>query len=173
MNKDKIKEIITYIIVPTAFLVISPVLAKIIDNLFISNNYIISSNVIVIISGLVLVILGSILVFWTIFLFKKYGKGTPNPTIPPKEFVVIGPYKYVRNPMALGGTIILLGEALIYYSLSLLTMTILYTVILYLNAKYIEEPELKKRFGEKYNKYLSVVPRFFPKLFNRNNKKLN
>jgi len=67
--------------------------------------------------------------------------------------------------MALGGAILLFGEVAIYYSLSLLLLTILYVIIIYLNAMFVEEPELKKRFGHSYDQYLKEVPRFFPNIF--------
>ena len=64
--------------------------------------------------------------------------------------------------MALGGLLVLLGEAALYYSPSLLGIAILYGVIIYLYAKFVEEPELRKRFGEPYDNYFKQVPRFFP-----------
>ena len=64
--------------------------------------------------------------------------------------------------MALGGLLVLLGEAVIYYSPSLLGLAILYGVVVYFNAMFIEEPELRERFGEPYTDYLEQVPRFFP-----------
>ncbi len=163
--KEKVVEIMTYIIVPSAFLIISPLLAKFLDYIILKANYLLAPNSVIILIGIFISLIGLFLVFWTIFLFKKFGKGTPNPTIPPKELVIKGPYKIVRNPMALGGAILLLGEVIIYYSLFLLILSILYVIILYFNAMLIEEPELIKRFGKPYEQYLKEVPRFFPKVF--------
>ena len=64
--------------------------------------------------------------------------------------------------MSLGGLLILLGEAAIYFSPSLLELATLYGVVVYFNAMFIEEPELRTRFGEPYTDYLERVPRFFP-----------
>ena len=161
-NRNRIIEVMTYIIVPIAFLVISPFLGKYIDSKFFNNAQIITSNIYVLSVSILVIICGLSLIFYTIFLFKTIGKGTPNPKIPPKEFVVKGPYKLIRNPMALGGTILLIGESLFYYSIFLFIITVLYTVIIYFNAKFIEEPELIKRFGKPYEDYLKQVPRFFP-----------
>ncbi len=166
-NKNRIIEAMTYIIVPIAFLIISPLFGKYIDKIIFNNNHIISSNIYVLSISILVIICGLSLIFYTIFLFKTIGKGTPNPKIPPKEFVVKGPYKLIRNPMALGGTILLIGESLLYYSISLFIITVLYTIILYFNAKYIEEPELIKRFGKPYEEYLKQVPRFFPFKINK------
>ena len=108
------------------------------------------------------ILIGSIIVGWTIYLFKVKGKGTPNPKLPPKTLIVIGPYKYSRNPMALGGFLTLIGQAGMYYSPSLGGIAILFGIIIYFNAMFVEEPELRKRFGEPYEAYLKQVPRFFP-----------
>lgn len=59
----------------------------------------------------------------------------------------------------------MLGEAVLYYSPSLLGLAILYGIIIYFNAMLIEEPELKRRFGSPYLDYLKQVPRFFPTPF--------
>jgi protein-S-isoprenylcysteine O-methyltransferase Ste14 len=40
-------------------------------------------------------------------------------------------------------------------------------VIIYLNAVFVEEPELLERFGEPYEDYLRRVPRFFPNPWKR------
>ncbi len=150
---------------PVAFLILSPALGKYLDYLILKTKYLFAPNPIIITVGILIALTGLLLTFWTIFLFKKFGKGTPNPTIPPKALVTEGPYKIVRNPMALGGAILLFGEVAIYYSLSLLLLTILYVIIIYLNAMFVEEPELKKRFGHSYDQYLKEVPRFFPNIF--------
>lgn len=165
--REKIIEIMTYIVVPSAFLVLSPALGKFLDSLILKNNHLFASYPIILITGIFISLIGVSLSLWSIFLFKKYGKGTPNPTIPPKEFVIRGPYKIVRNPMALGGAILLFGEVLIYYSTFLLVISVIYVVTIYLNAMFIEEPELKKRFGQPYEQYLKEVPRFLPNIFQK------
>jgi protein-S-isoprenylcysteine O-methyltransferase Ste14 len=162
IKKDKIVELLTYILVPTVFFVIFPLAAKLIDKYLLKQDHIITSNIYFIITGILIIMCGYILGFYTIFLFKKYGKGTPNPTIPPKKFVIKGPYKHVRNPMALGGTIILLGESLLYYSISLFIITALYTCVINIYIINIEEPVLIKRFGRPYREYLDHIPRFIP-----------
>jgi len=48
--------------------------------------------------------------------FTFAGKGTPAPIDPPKELVVQGLYRYIRNPMYIGILSILLGEALLFAS---------------------------------------------------------
>jgi|WetSurMetagenome_2_1015567.scaffolds.fasta_scaffold00353_11 protein-S-isoprenylcysteine O-methyltransferase Ste14 len=164
-TKEKVVEIATYIIVPSVMIVVSPLLGKYLDLLILKTDYVFAQSTILIFTGTLISLMGVLLALWTIFLFKKYGKGTPNPTIPPKELVIRGPYKLIRNPMVLGGALVLFGEVILYYSLFLLVISIFYLIITYLNAMFIEEPELKKRFGHPYEEYLKKVPRLFPKIF--------
>jgi protein-S-isoprenylcysteine O-methyltransferase Ste14 len=165
MKRDLIVEIATYIIVPTAIFVISPTVGKLIDRLFWDHQQIFAPQPFMVILGTLLMLSGMLLAFWTIYLFKTKGEGTPNPSLPPKNLISIGPYQYCRNPMALGGFIILLGESLLYYSPTLFGLALLFAVTLILYVVYIEEPKLKTRFGAAYEAYQEKVPRFFPKLF--------
>jgi protein-S-isoprenylcysteine O-methyltransferase Ste14 len=61
--------------------------------------------------GLLLMLAGLSLVVKTVRLFAVVGKGTLAPWDPPKNLVVEGPYRYVRNPMITGVLTILLGES--------------------------------------------------------------
>src|SRR3972149_5337076 len=53
--------------------------------------------------GLAFLIIGGALAVWCIFEFFRAGRGTPAPFDPPRALVQSGPYRYVRNPMYLGG----------------------------------------------------------------------
>ena len=115
MNKNKIIEVATYIVVPLVMWVVSPLLGKFLDSFYFDYPYTFTKSIPVLIVGTITLLCGTALVTWTIFLFKTIGQGTPNPKLPPKTFVVNGPYRFSRNPMALGGLLILLGESAIYY----------------------------------------------------------
>jgi protein-S-isoprenylcysteine O-methyltransferase Ste14 len=162
MSKSKFIELATYIGSFLAFWVVSPLLGKFIDSFYFHYPSVLAASMLVILGGAFLALIGAVLAFWTIFLFRTKGRGTPNPKLPPKVFIISGPYRISRNPMALGGLLVLLGEAVFYYSPSLLAIAILYGVVIYLNAKFVEEPGLKERFGKPYDDYLKRVPRFFP-----------
>jgi protein-S-isoprenylcysteine O-methyltransferase Ste14 len=165
LNRNRIIEIATYVLVGGAFWIASPLLGKFLDSLYLSYPSIFADSIALITTGILLLVPGMILALWTIILFKTRGEGTPNPKLPPKNFIVCGPYRISRNPMALGGLLIMLGESAVYYSPSLLGLSIVYGIVIYLNAKNIEEPELKRRFGKPYAEYLERVPRFFPNPF--------
>ena len=63
--------------------------------------------------GVMCIALGVVLLAACIFEFARSGRGTLSPADPPRHLVVCGLYRYVRNPMYLSVTMILLGEALI------------------------------------------------------------
>src|SRR5687768_9805352 len=62
--------------------------------------------------GVIFMTIGGILVLLCVFVFIVRGKGTPAVFDPPTEFVAVGPYAYVRNPMYIGGFILLVGFGL-------------------------------------------------------------
>jgi protein-S-isoprenylcysteine O-methyltransferase Ste14 len=114
--------------------------------------------------GVVLVALGVALLTWTVALFARVGKGTLAPWDPTSRLVVAGPYRHVRNPMISGVLAVLLGEAALFGSRPLL---IWFGIVLALNAVYfplVEEPGLRERFGEDYERYRANVPRWLPRL---------
>src|SRR5215208_1937963 len=94
--------------------------------------------------------LGLLLMYQTISLFANVGEGTLAPWDPPRNFVVRGVYRYVRNPMISGVLFILLGEATLLGSLPLLAWFLVFFAV---NATYIpllEERQLARRFGGEY-----------------------
>jgi protein-S-isoprenylcysteine O-methyltransferase Ste14 len=114
--------------------------------------------------GAVLIALGLALVVWTVKLFAQIGRGTLAPWDPTSRLVVHGPYRHVRNPMISGVLAILLGEAAVFGSVPLLLW---FAAAFAVNAVYmplVEEPGLRKRFGQDYDEYRANVPRWLPRL---------
>ncbi len=114
--------------------------------------------------GGALIAAGLALVVWTIALFGTVGKGTLAPWDPTSRLVVRGPYRHVRNPMISGVLGILLGEAVLLGSVPLLVW---FGLVFAVNAVYmplVEEPGLRRRFGEDYETYKAHVPRWVPRL---------
>lgn len=112
--------------------------------------------------SLPVVVYGILLVMWSMFHFFKV-KGTPVPFNPPPKLVTTGPYRYVRNPMLSGLSILLFGFGGLLRSVSLTFIcTPLFILLNILELKIIEEPELVKRLGEDYVKYRERTPMFVP-----------
>ena len=114
--------------------------------------------------GAFLIVLGLGFVISTNKAFLRIGKGTLAPWDPPKKLVVAGAYRYVRNPMISGLLMVVLGETLIFASIELFTLFILFFIVNHIYFIYWEEPGLVKRFGEDYIAYKKNVPRWIPRL---------
>jgi protein-S-isoprenylcysteine O-methyltransferase Ste14 len=82
----------------------------------------------------------------------------------PKAFVAVGPFRYVRNPMALGAAIGLTGLGLLLQSGFGLIFAGLVFFVMYLVVVFVEEPGLEKRFQDSYREYRRNVPRWVPRL---------
>jgi protein-S-isoprenylcysteine O-methyltransferase Ste14 len=112
--------------------------------------------------GVLPILIGASIYFWCAWDFTFTGRGTPAPIDPPKELVVRGLYRYVRNPMYVGVLSVLLGEALFFASRTLLQYSVIVFGFFYLFVVIFEEPVLQSKFGESYQKYRQNVPRFLP-----------
>jgi len=82
---------------------------------------------------------------------------------PPKELVVQGLYRYVRNPMYVSVSTTLLGEALLLRSLALLLYWAIFFTAANLFVMLYEEPALRSQFGESYESYRREVGRWIPR----------
>ena len=98
--------------------------------------------------------------------FGWTGRGTPAPVAPPQHLVVVGFYRYVRNPMYIGfftgwaGLWILFGQ----FIRTALTVTAIGAVAVVLFVRFYEEPTLRKKFGADYEEYCRNVRRWLPRL---------
>jgi protein-S-isoprenylcysteine O-methyltransferase Ste14 len=117
-----------------------------------------------IVSGLILVAVGLLLVYQTVRLFSRVGDGTLAPWDPPRQLVVRGIYHHVRNPMISGVMAILAGESLILSSLPVAVWWLFFVIGNMVYIPLLEEPALRRRFGEDYRRYAQAVPRWVPRL---------
>jgi len=92
------------------------------------------------------------------------GHGTPAPIDPPKELVVSGLYRYVRNPMYVGVLLILLGHFLWFKTAWMIAYAAFAFLVVHTFVTLYEEPTLKNKFGAAYERYLQKVPRWIPRL---------
>lgn len=110
--------------------------------------------------GTVMIAFGLLVYLWCVWEFISRGQGTPAPYDPPKFLVAQGLYQFSRNPMYVGVTSILFGEALFFKSLSLTFYASLVLLAFHLRIIYYEEPTLKQLFGEAFITYCQRVPRW-------------
>lgn len=113
--------------------------------------------------GWFLIVPGVIFLLWCFFDFIRVGQGTPAPTDPPKKLVSAGLYRFVRNPMYCAVTAILIGETLLFNSMTHLLYAAIVWMCFHGFVLFYEEPHLRKRFGEECEAYCRRVPRWIPK----------
>jgi len=113
--------------------------------------------------GLLLIAIGVVLLGACIWEFARRGRGTLSPVDPPKELVVHGLYRYVRNPMYLSVSAIVLGEAVLAQSTALLLYWVVFFALANLFVIGYEEPTLRSQFGESYDRYTKRVGRWLPR----------
>lgn len=114
--------------------------------------------------GLLCIAAGALLLAACIVEFARRGRGTLSPLDPPRRLVVQGLYRYVRNPMYLSVTTIVLGEALWIGSSELAIYWAVWFASAHLFVVGYEEPYLRQHFGESYDEYARRVRRWIPTL---------
>lgn len=114
-------------------------------------------------SGLVPLLVGLVIILRCFVDFVHRGRGTPAPYDPPRELVVAGLYRYVRNPQYVGVVLVVVGEALLTGMVVLFGYAALMAVGYQLFVRYYEEPTLGQLFGEPYARYREAVPRWLPR----------
>jgi protein-S-isoprenylcysteine O-methyltransferase Ste14 len=65
----------------------------------------------------------------------------------PRDFVATGPFRFVRNPMSLGGAILMTGIALWHCSAIGLGLAVGLFLVMHVAVLRLEEPGLEKRSG--------------------------
>ena len=96
--------------------------------------------------------------------FIRRGRGTPLPVEAPRRLVTDGLFGVVRNPIIVAELMVIWGVALYVASLGVVLYALAASVGGHLIVLYIEEPELRRRFGESYEAYCRDVPRWLPRL---------
>lgn len=107
-------------------------------------------------------LLGTLIGVRCVFDFAVHGRGTPAPIDAPRRLVARGLYRYVRNPMYIGVLLIVLGEAALFESMTLLLYAAAFFAVLHLFVVLYEEPTLRRKFGDSYLRYSRSVRRWVP-----------
>lgn len=110
--------------------------------------------------GLVLGVTAILFVTYCYTLFLITGKGSPIPTNPTKVLMEKSLYRYSRNPIYISHILLIFaGTLFLGY-----TLLFVYTFLCVIGYNWyiikVEEPELKKRFGDTYSEYCKRVPRW-------------
>ena len=114
-------------------------------------------------AGIVVIGIGLLLFGASLWNFAVRGRGTLAPWDPPKNLVIDGPYRYVRNPMISGVIFVLFGEALVLRSSPHAGWALVFLLVNIIYIPALEEPFLEQRFGDSYREYCGHVRRFIPR----------
>ncbi len=111
-------------------------------------------------------VLGFAVALRCVWDFGWAGHGTPAPIAPPKRLVVVGFYRYVRNPMYLGFFLGWVGLCVVFGRANLVAIVVASVIVLgtALFVLLYEEPTLRKMFGAEYEEYCRNVRRWAPRM---------
>ena len=106
---------------------------------------------------------GAAIYAWCVWDFAMTGRGTPAPIDAPKKLVVRGTYRYMRNPMYVGGLSIIFGWAVFFQAPILALYGMFVGACFHSFIVFYEEPHLAREFGTSYSEYRSHVGRWLPR----------
>lgn len=114
--------------------------------------------------GISLMMLGELLREWCIYTLGRF---FTFPVVIMKDHKLIkkGPYKILRHPSYLGGTITFIGVGLVMQSWIAPIVAALIMLAVYSYRIYFEEKALIKRFGKEYENYMKSTYRLIPYVF--------
>ena len=113
--------------------------------------------------GPILILMGIWGYLWGLRSFILEAQGSPLPEHQ-QNLMINGLYRRVRNPLYVSFFLIIFGEALYFQSLHLIFYLVGWAVVFHLMVIFCEEPALRIRFGESYERYCKSVPRWLPRL---------
>ena len=114
--------------------------------------------------GSTLAAFGLFLTVWSCWLQFKIGQGTTGFSEPTKKLVTYRLYGIVRNSMMLGQFLFLAGLGFLLDLVAMFLILPILILFMHLFIIFIEEPNLKSRFGKDWENYVRKVPRWFPSL---------
>lgn len=112
--------------------------------------------------GAIFVLLGTGILLSCVSSFAHHGRGTLAPFDETRKLVLVGLYKYVRNPMYVGVIVILLGECMFFWSNPLLIYSVIMFTLFNLIIIGYEENRLRHKYGDEYRQYCTSVGRWLP-----------
>ncbi|HKA40113.1 MAG TPA: isoprenylcysteine carboxylmethyltransferase family protein [Burkholderiales bacterium] len=100
---------------------------------------------------------------WCVRDFYVSGRGTLAPWDPPARLVIVGLYRYTRNPMYVSLLLFVGGWSVAAGSPVLAAYAAIVAVAFHLRVILHEEPWCAKTFGPEWSAYSARVPRWVPR----------
>jgi protein-S-isoprenylcysteine O-methyltransferase Ste14 len=117
--------------------------------------------------GLTAFLMGSFLGVWSSITMATLGEGTPLPANMAQHLVIAGPYRFVRNPMAVAGLVQGVSVGLVASSWLVVFYGLAGSAIWNWVVRPHEEADLITRFGEEFLEYQRRVACWLPRNLNR------
>lgn len=115
------------------------------------------------IGGVVLFVAALGLSLWSSAAMSLQGAGTPLPSEMPRRLVISGPYRFVRNPMAVGGIAQGVAIGLIAGSWLVVLYALAGSLVWNTLVRPLEEADLEERFGSEFRAYRAAVSCWIPR----------
>jgi protein-S-isoprenylcysteine O-methyltransferase Ste14 len=109
-----------------------------------------------------LLVASTLLMLWAALTLAIRGAGTPLPIDPTREFVVTGPYAFMRHPFVAGAIGQIVGIGVAFGSVPVLVYGAVVLVVWYYGIRPGEERRLDQRFGDRVREYRRRVRGFRP-----------
>ncbi|MFK4791806.1 methyltransferase family protein [Microbacterium sp. ZW T5_56] len=114
--------------------------------------------------GVILFVAAAPIGLWSAAVMASLGEGTPLPAAAARDLVIVGPYRVVRNPMAVAGIGQGVASGLILGSWLVVLYALAGALIWNWLVRPGEEADLEQRFGEPFRRYRDSVNCWFPRL---------
>ncbi len=111
-----------------------------------------------------ILILSGVVVLLDAFIRFARADGTPAPPVPTAHLVVVGPYRFVRNPMYVAVLAIIIGQALLFASWATVLYAGIALLAVLLFVRFYEEPTLERAYGDEYREYRRHVRGWIPRV---------
>nr|WP_314844188.1 isoprenylcysteine carboxylmethyltransferase family protein [uncultured Microbacterium sp.] len=112
--------------------------------------------------GIVLLLAASALGIWSAVSMSVEGDGTPLPSQTARRLVIAGPYRFVRNPMAIAGIAQGVAVGLLLGSWLVVAYALCGSLFWNSLVRPLEEDDLSSRFGREFDDYRSQVACWVP-----------
>ncbi|MFK0401011.1 methyltransferase family protein [Microbacterium sp. NPDC090225] len=118
-------------------------------------------------TGVALFLAATVLGIWSAVTMSMLGEGTPLPSEMARHLVIAGPYRFVRNPMAVAGIAQGVAVGLVLGSWLVVVYALFGSLVWNTVVRPIEEADLAERFGDEYSDYRDRVSCWVPRRTHR------
>ena len=113
-------------------------------------------------AGAAVLVLASALGIWSAVVMSTLGDGTPLPAAMPNRLVIAGPYRWIRNPMAVAGIVQGAAVGIIFQSWLVVAYAVVGSLVWNYAVRPLEESDLLERFGDEFQQYRDTVRCWIP-----------